>query len=122
MKSHLMILVALLTVCSASHAEPQYAKSNIRDMLFKALDQPESAFRNEVQGRIADKIKSTTKSKSPVIATVVTIKRTPKIVNCSLLNLHLEQANVIDASGKPIEFSLNYRIDLCKGDAHTMFD
>ena len=87
--------------------------SSIKPLLLQALDDPEGKSQGEIVGKIADNIQTTTKSTSPVIATVTTLKHF-KQEGCSRLNLHLQQANVPTTSGKFTDFAMNYGINLCK--------
>ena len=93
--------------------------TSVKPLLLQALDDPHATIQGEMIGPIADKFKSTTKSDSPVIATVTTIKQFNQ-PGCSRLNLRIQQANVMDTSGKPREIALNMGINYCKnGDPPT---
>ena len=95
----------------------QYAST--KPLLLQALDEPSATIQGEMTGPIADKFKATTKSDSPVIVTVTTIKQF-KQPGCSRLNLHFQQANVMDTSGKPRDIAVNIGINYCKnGDPPT---
>ena len=70
-------------------------------------------------GPVADNFKKTTKSTSPVIATVTTIRQFNQ-PGCSRLNLRFAQANVMDIGGKPRDIALNIGLNYCKnGDPPT---
>ena len=86
---------------------------SVKPLLFQALDAPNSTIQGEVTGAIAEKINSTTKSTSAVIATVTTIKQF-KQEGCSRLNLHLQQADVMTTTGKVTDFVVDFGLNLCK--------
>ncbi|MHB0992009.1 MAG: hypothetical protein ACYC0M_12125 [Burkholderiales bacterium] len=115
----IMLYVGLLMVSSISLASSMDEYSSVKPLLLQALDDPEGKSQGEIVGKIADKIQTTTKSTSPVIATVTTLKHF-KQVGCSRLNLRLQQANVPTNSGKFTDFAMDYGINLCKnGDPPT---
>lgn len=108
-----MLYVGLFMVSSISLASSMDEYSSVKPLLLQALDDPEGKSQGEIVGKIADKIQTTTKSTSPVIATVTTLKHF-KQEGCSRLNLHLQQANVPTTSGKLADFAMDYGINLCK--------
>ena len=87
--------------------------TSVKPLMMQALDNPNEKVQGEVIGKIADKFSEATKSTSPVIATVTTIKQF-KQEGCSRLNLSFQQANVKDANGKLVDFRVDYGINLCK--------
>ncbi|MHB1677907.1 MAG: hypothetical protein ACYCSS_10290 [Sulfuriferula sp.] len=109
----IMLYVGLLMASSISLASSLDEYSSVKPLLLQALDDPEGTSQGEIVGKIADKIQTTTKSTSPVIATVTTLKHF-KQEGCSRLNLHLQQANVPTTSGKLADFAMDYGINLCK--------
>lgn len=109
----------LLMVSSISLASSLDQYTSVKPLLLQALDDPSATIKGEMIGPVADKFKSTTKSESPVIATVTTIKQFNQ-PGCSRLNLQFSQANVMDTSGKPRDIALNIGINYCKnGDPPT---
>ena len=87
--------------------------TSVKPLFLQALDDPHATIQGEMIGTLADKFRSTTKSESPVIATVTTVKQFNQ-PGCSRLNLRLEQANVMDKTGKPFTYSMNMGINYCK--------
>ncbi len=66
--------------------------SNVKPFLLQELDHPDGITQGEITGPIADKFRTTTKSMSPVIVNVTTLKRF-KQPGCNRLNLSLRQDN-----------------------------
>lgn len=111
MKTLLCIFLILSSNLSIASNIDQY--TSVKPLFLQALDDPRATIQGEMIGPIADKFRSTTKSISPVIATVTTIKQFNQ-PGCSRLNLRFDQANVMDTKGKPITFSMNIGINYCK--------
>lgn len=109
----LSLCASLLMVSSISLASGLDEYTSAKPLLLQALDDPNATIHGEMTGPIADKFKATTKSDSPVTATVTTIKQF-KQAGCSRLNLKLQQSNVLDTSGKPRDIALNLGINYCK--------
>jgi hypothetical protein len=107
----LLVVLSLATSISLASGFDEY--SSVKPLLFQALDAPDGTIQGELSGAMADKIKSTTKSSSPVIATVITIKQF-KQEGCSRLNLHLQQGNVPTKSGLFTDFVVDFGLNLCK--------
>jgi hypothetical protein len=82
-------------------------------LLMQAIDAPDGRVEGELVGPIADKFRETTKSTAPLMAEVTTIKSF-KQEGCKRLNLRLKQANVMTKEGKPVEFAVDYGINLCR--------
>ncbi len=105
--------LALLMTCGISFASSLDQYTSVKPLLLQALDDPHATIQGEMIGPMADKFKTTTKSTSPVIATVTTLKQF-KQAGCSRLNLHLQQANVLTTDGKLVNFAINIGLNLCK--------
>lgn len=111
--------LGLLMASSIALASSLDQYTSVKPLLLQALNDPSATVQGEMIGPIADKFKSTTKSESPVIATVTTIKQFSQ-PGCSRLNLRFAQANVMDTSGKPRDIALNIGLNYCKnGDPPT---
>ena len=107
------LIVGLSMMASISLASSLDEYGSVKPLLFQALDAPNGTIQGEVTGAIAEKINSTTKSTSAVIATVTTIKQF-KQEGCSRLNLHLQQADVMTTTGKVTDFVVDFGLNLCK--------
>lgn len=111
--SKVSFFVGLLMTSSLSLGAGPDEYSNVKPLLFQALDEPNSTIHGEVIGPIAEKISSATKSTAPVIATVTTLQQF-KREGCSRLNFHLRQANVMTTDGKLVDFGMDLGLNLCK--------
>jgi hypothetical protein len=87
--------------------------TSAKPLLMQAIDAPDGRVEGELVGPIADKFRETTKSTAPLMAEVTTIKSF-KQEGCKRLNLRLKQANVMTKEGKPVEFAVDYGINLCR--------
>jgi len=111
--------VWMLLASSITFASNLDQYTSVKPLLLQALDDPHATIQGEMIGPVADKFRTTTKSESPVIATVTTIKQFNQ-PGCSRLNLRFQQANVLDTSGKPRDIALNIGVNYCKnGDPPT---
>lgn len=109
----MLLCAGLIMLSSISAADSLDEYSSVKPLLMQELDNPNEKVQGEVVGKIADKISEATKSTSPVIATVTTIKQF-KQEGCSRLNLHLQQGNVMSANGKLVDFGMDIGLNLCK--------
>ena len=116
-----LLLFAGLTACSLTHAAGLEAYSSIRPLLFQELDAPNTTLVAELTGPIAEKIKATTKSTAPVMATVTTIKQF-KQEGCSRLNINFKQVNVPTNDGKLTDFTFDVGLNLCKDGKPPRFE
>ena len=105
--------IGLLMASSIALASSLDQYTSVKPLLLQALDDPHATVQGEMIGPMADKFKTTTKSTSPVIATVTTIKQF-KQAGCSRLNLHLQQANVLTTDGKLVDFAIDIGLNYCK--------
>lgn len=103
-------LSAAMCLAGAVHAA-EY--TNAKPLLLQAIDAPDGRAQGEIVGPIADKFRETTQSSAPVMAEVTTLKSF-KQEGCKRLNLRLKQANVMTKEGKPVEFAVDYGINLCR--------
>jgi hypothetical protein len=103
------LAATLCLACTVHAAEYTSAKP----LLLQAIDAPDGRVEGELVGPIADKFRETTKSTAPLMAEVTTIKSF-KQEGCKRLNLRLKQANVMTKEGKPVEFAVDYGINLCR--------
>jgi hypothetical protein len=103
----MMVAMALMPITRAA----EYTSA--KPLLLQAIDAPDGRAQGEIVGPIADKFRETTKSTAPVMAEVTTIKSF-KQDGCKRINLRLKQANVMTKEGKPVEFIVDYGINLCR--------
>jgi hypothetical protein len=103
-------LAATMCLAGTAHAA-EYTSA--KPLLLQAIDAPDGRAQGEIVGPIADKFRETTKSTAPVMAEVTTIKSF-KQEGCKRLNLRFKQANVMTKEGKPVEFVVDYGINLCR--------
>lgn len=109
-KRKLSVAIACLSVTVATQAA-EY--TNIKPLLIQAIDAPGGAASGVIVGPIADKFKSTTGSSSPVRVEVTTLKSF-KQEGCRRLNVRMRQANVPTKDGKPIDFGMDYGMNVCR--------
>jgi hypothetical protein len=112
MKLHqgIVMAVAMVLIPITTHAA-EYTSA--KTLLLQAIDAPDGRVEGELVGPIADKFRETTKSTAPLMAEVTTIKSF-KQEGCKRLNVRLKQANVMTKEGKPVEFAVDYGINLCR--------
>jgi hypothetical protein len=105
-----IVMVVAMVLIPITHAA-EYTRA--KPLLLQAIDAPDGRVEGELVGPIADKFRETTKSTAPLMAEVTTIKSF-KQEGCKRLNLRLKQANVMTKEGKPVEFAVDYGINLCR--------
>jgi hypothetical protein len=105
-----IVTVVAMVLIPITHAA-EYTSA--KPLLLQAIDAPNGRAQGEIVGQIADRFRETTKSTAPVIAEVSTIKSF-KQEGCRRLNIRLKQANVMAKEGKPVEFAVDYGINLCR--------
>ena len=105
-----IVTVVSIVLMPVTHAA-EYTSA--KPLLLQAIDAPDGRAQGEIVGPIADKFRETTKSSAPVMAEANTIKSF-KQEGCKRLNLRLKQANVMTKEGKPVEFAVDYGINLCR--------
>ena len=106
-----IIVASFLLMASVQSHAAEYTSA--KPLLMQAIDAPDGRVEGELVGPIADKFRETTKSTAPLMAEVTTIKSF-KQEGCKRLNLRLKQANVMTKEGKPVEFAVDYGINLCR--------
>jgi len=112
MKKRIILGITGLVVLMAQPASAtEY--SDVKPLLLQAIDASDGRAKGEIVGKIADKISQTTKSTSPVMAEITTIKSFRQ-EGCKRLNVRLKQANVMTKEGKPVEFTLDYGLNMCR--------
>lgn len=84
-----------------------------KEAMIEAIDAKDGKASGVLKGEIADRFAETTRSSSPVIIEVSTIKSF-KQEGCKRLNMRLKQANVPTKDGKTAEFAIDYGINLCR--------
>lgn len=105
-----IVTVVAIVLIPVTHAA-EYTSA--KPLLLQAIDAPDGRAQGEIVGPIADKFRETTKSSAPVMAEVTTLKSFRQ-EGCKRLNVRLEQANVMTKEGKPVEFAVDYGINLCR--------
>lgn len=105
-----IVTVVAMVLIPITHAA-EYTSA--KPLLLQAIDAPDGRAQGEIVGPIADKFRETTKSSAPVMAEVTTLKSF-KQEGCKRLNMRLKQANVMTKEGKPVEFAVDYGINLCR--------
>lgn len=105
-----IVTVVAMVLMPITHAA-EYTSA--KPLLLQAIDAPDGRAQGEIVGPIADKFRETTKSSAPVMAEVTTLKSF-KQEGCKRLNMRLKQANVMTKEGKPVEFAVDYGINLCR--------
>lgn len=105
-----IVTVVAMVLIPITHAA-EYTSA--KPLLLQAIDAPDGRAQGEIVGPIADKFRETTKSSTPVMAEVTTIKSF-KQEGCKRLNVRLTQANVPTKDGQTIDFAIDYGINLCR--------
>jgi hypothetical protein len=87
--------------------------THIKPLLLEAIDAPGGQAAGIVTGPLAGFFRQTTRSQSPIVATVTTTGSF-KQPGCKRLNLHLKQGDVQTASGEMRNFEVSYGLNLCR--------
>lgn len=98
-----------LAVGSANAAE----YDNVKSLMLEAIDAADGTARGIIVGPIARRFHAATGSTAPVVVEVTSLHRFEQD-GCRRLNVRLKQANVPTQEGKPSEFGIDYRLNLCR--------
>lgn len=106
-----LIAWAIMMASHAVLAAQEYLSP--KTAMIEAIDAPDGRVSGVLVGPIADHFAATTKSTSPVLLEVTTLKSF-KQEGCKRLNLRLKQSNVPTKDGKMTDFGIDYGINLCR--------
>lgn len=106
-----LMFVLVFPVYSAVAEMKEY--THIKPLLLEAIDAQDGKVIGIVTGPVAGFFRQTTRSQSPIVATVTAIGSF-KQLGCKRLNLHLKQGGVKTASGEMRDFKVSYGLNLCR--------